>query len=193
MEYGLKRLGRELVYPGKVLNFYKDTMELPDGRIEEWDYLEHKRGGACVVPVLEDGRILMIRQYRPAVDRETLELPAGARDRDPGTGQMENPSLTAARELREETGYMSDSITHLISLRTAVAYCSEFTEVYLAEHLRPVGDQILDEAEEIRIVPCPLEDLLDRIYQGKIQDAKTVAGIMAYHSMLCLRDRSGNR
>ena len=172
MEYGLKRLKRELVYPGKVLNFYKDTMELPDGRIEEWDFLEHKRGGACVVPVLEDGRILMIRQ---------------------STGEMEDPALTAARELREETGYMSDSITHLISLRTAVAYCSEFTEVYLAEHLRPVGDQILDEAEEIRIVPCPLEDLLDRIYQGKIQDAKTVAGIMAYHSRLCLRNKKLDR
>ena len=146
-----------------------------------------------MVPVLEDGRILMIRQYRPAVDRETLELPAGARDRDAATGEMEDPALTAARELREETGYMSDSITHLISLRTAVAYCSEFTEVYLAEHLRPVGDQILDEAEEIRIVPCPLEDLLDRIYQGKIQDAKTVAGIMAYHSRLCLRNKKLDR
>ena len=165
MEYGLKRLKRELVYPGKVLNFYKDTMELPDGRI------------------------LMTRQYRPAVDRETLELPAGARDRDPGTGQMEDPALTAARELREETGYTSDSVVHLISLRTAVAYCSEFTEVYLAEHLKPAGDQILDEAEEIRIVPCSLEDLLEKIYQGKIQDAKTVAGIMAYHSRLCLRNK----
>lgn len=184
MEYGLKRLKRELVYPGKVLNFYKDTMELPDGHIEEWDYLEHKRGGACVVPVLEDGRILMIRQYRPAVDRETLELPAGARDRDPVSGQMEDSALTAARELREETGYTSDSIVPLIKLRTAVAYCSEFTDVYLAEHLVPAGNQILDEAEEIRIVPCRLEDLLDSIYQGRIQDAKTVAGIMAYNSRL---------
>ena len=166
MEYGLKRLGRELVYPGKVLNFYKDTMELPDGRIEEWDFLEHKRGGACVVPVLEDGRILMIRQYRPAVDRETLELPAGARDRDAATGEMEDPALTAARELREETGYTSDSVVHLLSLRTAVAYCSEFTEVYLAEHLKPAGDQILavvrDKGYALYAFP-PLQELMDRL------------------------------
>lgn len=179
MEYKLKRVGRELVMPGKVIDFYRDTMELPDGRIEKWDYIDHKRGGACIVPVLPDGRILMIHQYRPAIDRETLELPAGARD-----SIQEDTAVTAARELEEETGYRSDKISLLLKLRSAVAYCSEFTDVYLAEDLIPIGGQHLDEAEEIRIEAFDLDTLLEKIYSGQIQDAKTAAGILAYSTRL---------
>lgn len=179
MEYKLKRVGRELVMPGKVIDFYRDTMELPDGRIEKWDYIDHKRGGACIVPVLPDGRILMIHQYRPAIDRETLELPAGARD-----SIQEDTAVTAARELEEETGYRSDKITPLLKLKSAVAYCSEFTDVYLAEDLIPIGGQHLDEAEEIRIEAFDLDTLLEKIYSGQIQDAKTAAGILAYSTRL---------
>ena len=80
MEHRLKRLARNLAYKGSVLTFYRDTMQLPDGKIEQWDFIDHPRGGACIVPVLPDGRILMIHQMRPAIDRETIELPAGARD-----------------------------------------------------------------------------------------------------------------
>lgn len=179
MEYKLKRVGRELVMPGKVIDFYRDTMELPDGRVEKWDYIDHKRGGACIVPVLPDGRILMIHQYRPAIDRETLELPAGARD-----SIQEDTAVTAARELEEETGYRSDKITLLLKLKSAVAYCSEFTDVYLAENLIPIGGQHLDEAEEIRIEAFDLDTLLEKIYSGQIQDAKTAAGILAYSTRL---------
>lgn len=176
MEHKLERIGREVVYPGTVLNFCKDTMRLPTGKIEEWDFLQHKKGGgACVVPVLPDGRILMIRQYRPAVDRETLELPAGAKDaEDPDT------SVTARRELEEETGYTCEKILPLVKIQTAVAYCNEYTDIYLAENLRPLGGQSLDEAEEIRTEAFAKEELLERIYAGEIRDAKTVAGIMAY-------------
>ncbi len=175
MEHKLKRLDRKLAFKGSVLTFYKDTMELPDGKIEQWDFIDHPRGGACIVPVLPDGRILMIRQMRPAVDRETLELPAGARD-----SLTEDTACTAARELAEETGYQSGKITPLVRLMTAVAYCSEFTDVYLAEDLVPADGQHLDEAEEIKVEAFQLEDLMDRIYSGEIRDAKTVAGIMAY-------------
>ena len=101
MDYKLRRLDRTLASPGKVLEFYRDRVQLPDGQQENWDFVHHKRGGgACVVPVLPDGRILLIHQYRPAVDRETTELPAGAFD-------MDDPdfSITASRELEEETGY----------------------------------------------------------------------------------------
>ena len=180
MDYKLKRLERELASPGKVLEFYRDRMELPDGSIEKWDFVHHKRGGgACVVPVLPDGRVLMIHQYRPAIDRETTELPAGAFD-------LEDPdcAITASRELEEETGYRCGKISRLVRLDTAIAWCDEKVEIYLAEDLEKSGGQNLDEAEEIGLEAIPVEELKRRIFDGEIRDAKTVAGILAYLAVL---------
>ena len=180
MKYELKRLGRKLACPGKALDFYSDTMELPGGKIENWDFVCHKRGGgACVVPVLPDGRILMIHQYRPAQDRETTELPAGAFD-------AEDPdfAITASRELEEETGYRCGRISRLVSLDTAVAWCNEKVEIFLARDLEKKGTVSLDEAEEIGVEAIPVEELKRRIFAGEIRDAKTVAGILAYLVML---------
>ncbi|MDO4621888.1 MAG: NUDIX hydrolase [Eubacteriales bacterium] len=175
MEHQLRRVERTLVYKGSVLDIYQDTMVLPGGKTEKWDFVSHRKGGACIVPVLPDGRILMIHQYRPAIDRETLELPAGARN-----SVDEDTAVTAARELEEETGYRAGRLTRLLQLKTAVAYCNEFTDVYLAEELERIGGQQLDEAEEIRVEAFSLQDLLGRIYAGQIQDSKTAAGILAY-------------
>lgn len=180
MQHKIRRLKREKVYEGSVFEFYQDTMRLPDGKIETWDFVSHKRvGGAAVVPVLPDGRILLIRQYRPAVDRDTLELPAGARD-----ARGEDPSFTAARELREETGYTSSEISPLLHLKTATSWSNEETYVYLAKNCRKEGSQRLDEAEEIKVEAWPLQKLLEKIYSGQLQDAKTVAGILAYYGKL---------
>lgn len=174
-DWRLKRLDRQTVYRGAVLDFCRDTVRLPDGKTEEWDFVHHRRGGgACVVPVLPDGRVLMIRQYRPAVDRETLELPAGGRDAGERTDE------TAARELREETGYRAGYLRYLCSLDTAVAYCDEQTDIYLARDLTADGSLQPDEAEDIRTVRFRMEELLSMIASGKIRDAKTVAGILAY-------------
>lgn len=172
----LRRLSRSLAYSGSVVDVYQDTMELPDGCIQKWDFVCHKKGGgACIVPVLADGRILMVRQYRPAIDRETLELPAGAVDAEDATTED-----TARRELREETGYTAGKWKLLLRLKTAVAYCNEYTDVYLASELKDFHGQALDEAEEIRLRAVEPEVLLQDIYSGRIQDSKTVAGILAY-------------
>ena len=125
----------------------------------------------------------MIHQYRPAVDRETIELPAGARD-----AEDVDTSVTAKRELEEETGYSSEEISPLVKIQTAVAYCNEYTDIYLAQNLQPIGDQHLDEAEEIKVEAFEKDELLRRIYAGEIRDAKTVAGIMAYAAMGSLRE-----
>ena len=172
----LRRLSRSLAYSGSVVDVYQDTMELPDGCIQKWDFVCHKKGGgACIVPVLADGRILMVRQYRPAIDRETLELPAGAVDAEDATTED-----TARRELREETGYTAGKWKLLLRLKTAVAYCNEYTDVYFASDLKNSHGQALDEAEEIRLRAVEPEVLLQDIYSGRIQDSKTVAGILAY-------------
>lgn len=170
----IKRLKRELVYQGSILDIYKDTMSVGDGKIEEWDFVSHRKGAACVVPVLPDGRILMVRQYRNALERETLEVPAGARN-----SVTEDTRVCAIRELEEETGYKSNKVSKLLELRTTVAFCNEIVDVYLAEELEP-GEQHLDDAEDIVLVAYTLEDLLEKIYSGVIQDAKTVAAILAY-------------
>lgn len=170
----IKRIYRELVYEGSILDIYKDTMDIGNGKTEEWDFVAHRKGAACIVPVLPDGRILMVRQYRNALERDTIEVPAGARD-----SVTEDTLVCAVRELEEETGYKSNKVSKLLSLRTTVAFCDEMVDVYLAEDLIP-GEQHLDDAEDIRVEAFELEELLDKIYGGIIQDAKTVAAILAY-------------
>ena len=168
-----KRLKRELVYKGAIVDFYKDTIRVPNGNIVKWDFIKHQ-GAAAVVPVREDGKLLMVRQYRNALDRYTLEIPAGALDAE------DEPGLNcAARELEEETGYRSDDLEWLITLRTTVAFCNERIEVYVAKNLIP-SRQHLDEDEFIDLKAYSLDDLKEKIFSGEIEDAKTVASLMAY-------------
>lgn len=177
MDKQVKRIRRELIHSGAILDLYKDTMELPDGKTEEWDFLSHRKGAAAVVPVREDGKILMVRQYRNAIERMTLEIPAGSRD-----SVTEDTMVCASRELEEETGYRSDDLTFLISLKTTVAFCDEFIDVYLARNLKP-GRQHLDEGEFIDVEAFEIEELCERIYKGEIQDAKTVSALLAYKNL----------
>lgn len=171
----IKRLNRELVHKGSILNIYKDTMKFPNGNVENWDFVEHK-GAAAMVAVLEDGRILMVRQQRPALERFTLEIPAGA------LNYKEEPTkICALRELEEETGYKAEDCELLVSLYSTVAFCNEKIDVYLARNLTR-SHQNLDENEFVEIVPSRVEDLLELIYAGKMQDAKTVAAILAYYA-----------
>ncbi len=170
----IKRVDRVLEHKGSILDIYTDYMELPDGKIEKWDYVEHRKGAAAVVPVLPDGRLLLVRQYRNALERYTLEIPAGSRD------SVTEPTIEcASRELEEETGYRCEHLEFLLSLRTTVAFCNEMVDVYVAQDLI-ASKQHLDEGEFIDLEPYTLEELCDLIYQGVIQDGKTVAGIMAY-------------
>lgn len=173
-----ERINRELMYKGTILDVYKDTMRFANGKTEEWDLVSHRMGAAAILPVLPDGRILMVRQYRNALERETLEIPAGARD-----AKTEDTRLCAVRELEEETGYRSNKVSYLLSLRTTVAFCDEFIDVYLAEDLVS-GERHLDEAESIDVEAYELCELCDMIYEGRIQDSKTVAAIMAYSNKI---------
>ena len=173
----VERLDRTLVYKGVIIDFYQDTV-VANGNVVKWDFIGHK-GAAAVVAVNEDGKLLMVRQYRNALDRETLEIPAGALD------SVDEPTdVAAARELQEETGYSAGKLELLISLRTTVAFCNEKIDVYLATDLKP-GSQQLDEDESIDVEAHDIDELIQMIYDCKIEDSKTVAAIMAYKNKYC--------
>lgn len=168
----VKRLKRELRAKGTVINLYKDTVEV-NGSIAEWDYIHHD-GAAAVVAVDTDGKLLMVRQYRNALDRFTLELPAGKLD-DP-----EEPTLECAkRELEEETGYRAGKMEYLLTVNTTVAFCNEKIDLYLATDLTKT-EQHLDPDEEINVERWDMEDLKKMIYEGKMTDSKTIAGLLTY-------------
>ncbi|HIW22156.1 MAG TPA: NUDIX hydrolase [Candidatus Dorea intestinavium] len=173
MDKNIKRVKRELAYEGTILNVYKDYMEFSNGNHAVWDFIHHV-GASCVLPVLADGRLLMVKQYRNALERMTIEVPAGKLD-----APDEDPLLCAKRELEEETGYVANHLEYLMTLRTTVAFCDEKIEVYLAKDLEKKV-QHLDEDEFIELESFTLAQLKEMIFAGKIQDSKTVAAILAY-------------
>lgn len=173
----IERIKRELKHTGSMLKMYDDTIQVPNGNIAHWDFIEHS-GAAAVVPVLDDGKILMVRQYRNSLDRYTLEIPAG------GLNGNEPTELAAARELEEETGYQCGSIKKLISIVTAVAFCNEIIDIYTATDLRKT-QQNLDEDEYINVESYSLDELKHMIQEEIIQDSKTISAILAYESF-CL-------
>lgn len=172
------RLKRTLVAKGEIIDYYQDTMQIPNGNIAIWDFIQHK-GAAAVVAVREDGKLLMVRQYRNALERDTLEIPAG------GLETAEEPTdIAAMRELEEETGFRCDKVSPLISIYTTVAFCNEKIDIYVADQLIP-SKQHLDEDEFINVEAHTIEDLIDMIHQGKIQDSKTVSALLAYYNKYC--------
>ncbi len=171
----ITRIKRELVAKGHIFDYYHDTMQIPNGNVAVWDFIKHK-GAAAIVPVREDGKILMVRQYRNALERDTLEIPAGGLN-----GTDEPTDVAAMRELEEETGYRCDKVELLLSIRTAVAFCNEKIDIYLADKLIP-SKQHLDEDEYIDVEAYSVEELLEMIYTGQIQDSKTVAAVLAYQN-----------
>lgn len=173
-----ERIDRKLVYSGNVIDLYEDTIKCPDGRCVKYDFIKHI-GAAAVVPVLPNGNILMVKQNRNALDRDTLEIPAGKLD-----AENESTKEAAMRELEEETGYKSTNLELLITLRTTVAFCNERIDVYVARDFEK-KQQNLDDDEEIDVYEYSIDDLCDMIYTGKIEDAKTIAALMAYKDKYC--------
>ena len=171
-----KRLKRELVHQGRIIDFYSDTIEINGEKLTNFDFINHK-GAAAMVPVDQDGRILMVRQYRNAVDSYTLEIPAG------GLNAGEDPMTCAIRECEEETGYKAGEVHHLIDLYTTVAFSNERIGIYYTTGITP-SKQNLDEDEFVTIEHHTLKELEEMILGGAIMDAKTIAALLAYKSKI---------
>lgn len=173
MSENLKRISRTLKYEGTIVKVYTDEIELPDGKVAEWDFINHD-GAAAIVPVTDDGKILMVRQYRNALDRYTLEIPAGKLD-----SKEEATLVCAKRELEEETGYKTEDMELLITLRTWLAFTNEKIDVYVAKNLIPTK-QRLDDDEFIDVEAYTMDELKEKIFSGELQDTKTISAILAY-------------
>ncbi len=170
----IKLIERTLVKKGAIIDFYQDEVLIPNGNHATFDIIDHKGAAACVA-VREDGKLLMVRQYRYALGRETLEIPAGGLN-----GREEPTKLAAIRELEEETGYKCEEIELLTSIYTTVAFCNEKIDIYLAKNLKVRGDQHLDEDEFINVEAYTIDELKQMVYDCKIQDSKTICAIMTY-------------
>jgi len=161
-----KRISGEGVYDGIFLKMKRDIVSLPDGQHAVREYLEHP-GAVAILAVLDDGRVLLERQYRYPIAQAVIEIPAGKLN----TG--EDPLLCAQRELQEETGYTAKHWSKIRRIHPVISYSTEFIDIYLAEGLSP-GPARLDEEEFLDVFASPLEELLNWVETGKITDVKTI-------------------
>lgn len=168
-------LTSEEIFDGQVVHLYKDTISLPNGKPATREVIRHV-GAVAIVPMTEDGKVIVERQFRYPLDRVITEIPAGKLD-----NKAEDRLAAAKRELEEETGYLADEWIELGEYIPAAAYCDEVITMYLAKGLH-MGTRNLDEDEFLNIKEIPLEELVEDIMQGNIADGKTqVALLKAYH------------
>lgn len=173
-----KRIKRELAHKGKIVEFYSDHIELPNEKVVVWDFIKHN-GAAAIVAVDKDNKILMVRQYRNAIEKWTLEIPAG------GLDLGEDMKSCAIRELEEETGYKAGDVGHLIDLYTTVAFSNEKIGIYYTTDINR-SEQNLDDDEFVTVEKYSLEELTQFILDGVIEDAKTISAILAFKTKMKL-------
>lgn len=163
------RLDSVAVYEGDFIKVFKDNVRLPDGSVGSREHIAHP-GAVAVLAILDNGDLIMERQFRYAPQREFIELPAGKIEHG------EDILLTAQRELLEETGYVASQWTHLTTAWPCIGFADERMEYFLAQGLTYQGRQ-LDDGEFLEVFELSLTDALDWIRQGKINDSKTMVGI----------------
>jgi len=168
MNYILKK--SEIVRQGKVFDLQVDEIQYESGNIGIREIALHP-GGAVVVPLTKDYKILFVEQFRYPLQKYLLELPAGKLDKD------EDPAECAARELEEETGYKASKITKLGAVASTPGFCTEILHIYLAEGLYE-GVQNLEEGEKgLKVKSYSFKEVEKKIAEGEIYDAKTICGI----------------
>ncbi len=164
------QLSTEQIYKGTLLDVRRDEITLPNGKTSAREYIKHP-GAACIIPVLPDGNIALIKQYRYPVQSEMIELPAGKLD--PG----EKPEVCAKRELEEEIGYSAGELTFICNIHPAIGFASEKMWIYLAEDLVKTVENT-DHDEFLVLMPTHLDDAIKMVWDGKITDVKTIIGLL---------------
>lgn len=170
-QLGETQVDSQDIFDGFVLHVKKDTIKLPNGNEATREIIRHI-GAVCVVPVTDDNKVIMERQFRYPIDRVITEIPAGKLD-----DKNEDRLMAAKRELREETGYEADEWLDLGIYYPAPAYSDEKITMYLAKGLHK-GERDLDEDEFLNVEEIPIKSLVDDILSGKITDGKTQVAIL---------------
>lgn len=170
MDYEEKTLWRKPIYEGNIIKIETLGVTLPNGKEATRDLVLHP-GASVVVPISDDGQVYMVRQYRKPIEKESLEIPAGKLDKG------EDPEVCAYRELKEETGLITKNMKHIISIHSTPGFSNEVLHMYVATDLEE-GEACADEDEFISTEKIPVEDLVSRVLNHEITDAKTIIGIL---------------
>ena len=165
-----KTIKTKTVHKGTYLTLNSDEVLLPNGNTSTREWIKHP-GAVCCVPILPDGKIGLIKQYRYAVKEQMIEIPAGKLD------QNEIPKECAQRELEEEIGYKASKLTFLANIHPAIGFTDEKMWLYLAEDLTKTK-QSLDADEFLSLFPTKLEEAVEMVWEGEITDVKTIIGIL---------------
>ena len=163
-------MSSKVVFKGKLLDVRKDQVTLPNGKYATREWIKHP-GAVCCVPILPDKKIGLIRQYRYALKKHMIEIPAGK------LNWGEDPENCAKRELEEEIGFKANKISFLTNIHPAIGFADEVMWLYLAENLIKTNTK-LDDDEFLELIPTKLEDALNMVWNGKITDVKTIIGLV---------------
>lgn len=167
-----KQKDASYIYKGAIINLRLDTAVLPNGKLAKREVVEHP-GGVCVLPIDKNGDILLVKQFRYPYMKETLEVPAGKRDKEGDT----DPLTCGKRELKEETGATAKNYIPLGTLYPSPGYTDEVIYMYAATGLS-FGEAQPDEDEFINLVRIPLKEAVDMVIRGKTPDSKTQTAIL---------------
>lgn len=176
MGYEEKTMKTEKIYEGKILNLRIDTVELPDKKYSKREIVEHP-GAVAILPLTDDNDVILVKQYRKALEKEILEIPAGKLEIG------EEPRETAIRELKEETGYTAKKMEYLLEFYTSPGFSNEKLYLFIATGLVE-GEAEPDKDEYIEITKIKLNDLLDMISKGDILDCKTIVGALTVNNYI---------
>lgn len=171
-----KTLSSQLIYDGRVVKLRVDTVRMPGGRETRREIVEHS-DCVAIVAIDADGNVLIVKQFRKAVEKELLEIPAGGID--PG----EDPVTAVRREMQEETGYLPQKVERLGGFYSTPGYCTEYLHLYLATDLT-LSQLFAEDTESIKLVRVPISQIPGLITSGSICDAKSIAGLLIYSSLL---------
>jgi ADP-ribose pyrophosphatase len=167
-----KTISTKRIYDGKILNLRVDEVLLPNNKTSQREIIEHN-GAVAMVAVNDDNELLLVKQYRKAVEEVIIEIPAGKLELN------EDPDECAIRELIEETGFKPNKITRMFDLSTSPGFCTEIIHIYLAEDLEESFLEC-DDDEFIEVVKMNIDEAVNMISTGEITDSKTIAGLLYY-------------